>query len=566
MLEIVPHRGSSVATTTVGGGALGIVEGRWSSLGGHGRWKCAFLGPLDNGPDLARELSIGSDEPADVVAAAFARWGGEAAQRLRGAFAGIVTDGDIGWAFRDHVGGRTFFYRHDGVSWWGATEAKQVIAGANLARRPDIAAVTRTYFRGTSPDSALQGVKRLMYGGLLSFDDTSVSESRHWDPDRSMLESRDVTPDQAREELRELLAVAIGRTVHGSDAVALSGGIDSPMVAAFAAPAHLAKSQRSLGAYTFVYPDHLTVDESRYTKLVAEALDIELAEVVPTASPLDDIERWVYLADGPWDSTPMSVAAQGYSAAAELGANQVLTGTLAEYLFTINRFLLGHLASHGRWRALRRLLAVRRKAGRSRRSLARQLMRELTPAPVARAYSVARRRRSTFFPPWTHPEVVGGSRYTTALRDPIRERWSRPTLSATRGTTTTSEAIEACAASIGVTVRHPLADRDLWEFFLSLPVDVLYPDTTPKSFVRQTLRGLLPDEILDRRDKTVFDENVLASVPWDTLTAYLTSPEVRIEGIDYELLEERLRARALEPVELVWAYDLATVHAFLEGF
>jgi asparagine synthase (glutamine-hydrolysing) len=566
MLATAPHRGSKTIVITLRGAVLGIAEGEWSSLGGNGPLRCALLGPLDNGPALARELAMESENPADLVAAAFARWGSDAPGRLRGAFAGIVTDGDRGWAFRDHIGGRTLFYRYDGSTWWGATEAKQVLAGADLPRRPDLAAVTRTYFRGTSTDSALRGVKRLMYGSLLSIDGAGVQESRHWNPDLSILESRDITPEQAREELRERLEVVIGRTVHGADAVALSGGIDSPMVAAFAASPHLRASNRPLGAYTFVYPEHASVDESKYTRLVAEALGIELREVVPTGSYLDDIERWVYVADGPWDSTPMAVAAQGYAAAAGLGATQVLTGTIAEYVFTINRFLLGHLASHGRWGALRRQLAVRREVGRSRLSLTKQLARELTPAPVARLYAVARRHRSTFYPPWTDPGIMGGSRYVTALRDPVRQRWSRPTLQATRGTTTTSEAVEVCAASVGVTVRHPLADRDLWEFFLSLPADVLYPDTMPKSFVRQTLRGLLPDEVLDRRDKTVFDENVMATVPWERLSRYLRSPEVQIEGIDYALLNERLDARSLEPVELVWAYDLAAVHVFLESF
>jgi asparagine synthase (glutamine-hydrolysing) len=565
MLSAVPHRGETMVTTTVGDVTLGIAEGRWAFLGEHGPWRCALLGPLDNGPYLARELAVETENPADVVAAAFARWGGDAASRLRGAFAGIASDGETAWAFRDHIGGRTFFYRDDGDTWWGATEAKQVIAGAGLARRPDLDAVTRTYYRGTSPDSALLGVKRLMYGSLLTVDGARARESSHWDPDVAILESRDIKPQEAREELTELLTKVVGRHVHGADAVALSGGIDSPVVAAFAAPAHVQRSGHPLGAYTFVYPEHATVDESKYTRLVAEALDMELSEVVPTASHLDDVERWVYLADGPWDSTPMAVAAQGYAAAADIGATQVLTGTLAEYVFTINRFLLGHLASHGRWGPLRQQLEVRREAGRTRRSLAKQLARELTPAPLARLHAVLRRHRSDFFPLWTDPVSMGAPRYVTALRDPVRQRWSLPVLQATRGTTTTSEAIEACAASVGVTVRHPLADRDLWEFFLTLPVHVLYPDTIPKSFVRQTLRGRLPDEVLDRRDKTVFDENVLASVPWEALHRYLHSPDVRIRGIDYTALNERLKTRNLEPVELIWAYDLATVHAFLES-
>ncbi len=565
MLTAAPHRGNAVVTSTIGRTILGIVEGQWSSLGTDGPWVCALLGPLDNIDDLARELGVSSENSASVVAAAFGRWGDGAAVRLRGAVAGIVTDGERGWAFRDHIGGRTFFYRDDGDFWCGATEAKQVVAGAGLTRRPNVEAVTRTYFRGTSPDSALQGVKRLMYGSLLNVGGGAVRESRFWDPDPALLESRSITLEEAREQLRGLLESVAGRTVHGADAVALSGGIDSPMVAAFAAPAHLSRFGQPLGAYTFVYPDQATVDESKYTRVVADHLGIHLTEVVPTGSPLDDIERWLYLADGPWDSTPMSIAAQGYTAAADLGANQVLTGTLAEYVFTISRFVLGHLASHGRWQALQRQLSVRRQSGRSRRSLVKQLVRELTPAPLATAYATATRHRSNFFPAWTHPEVLGGSRFVTALRDPVRKRWSRPTLSATKGTTTTSEAIEACAASVGITVRNPLADIDVWEFFLSLPMEVAYPDTTPKSFVREAMRGLLPDEILDRRDKTVFDANVLDTVPWDRLTSRLSSPEMRIDGIDYELLAARLSRRTMEPVELVWAYDLAAVHAFLEN-
>ena len=34
--------------------------------------------------------------------------------------------------------------------------------------------------------------------------------------------------------------------------------------------------------------------------------------------------------------------------------------------------------------------------------------------------------------------------------------------------------------------------------------------------------------------------------------------------MDYGLLAERVEARDLDVVELLWAYDLARVHAFLE--
>lgn len=566
MLATVPHRGTRTGTLVYGNAALGITEGDFAYLGQHGDFRCAFLGPLDNGADLAKELDVASDDPATIISAAFGLWGPKSVERLRGAFAGIVTDGEKVWSFRDHIGGRTFFYRDDGATWWGATEARQILVGAGIAREPDLDALTLTYYRGVSADTPLKGVKRLMYGSMLAVDHSGSHTSLHWEPTQDMLESERLTLDDAKDALVDLLDRVISRSVHGADAVALSGGIDSPVVAAFAAPRHLEVSGSPLAAYTFVYPDQKTVDERAYTRLVAQELGIDLAEIVPTAGPLDDLEHWVRLADGPWDSLPMSIAAQGYRQAAALGATQVLTGTIAEYVYTINSFVLGHLASHGRWKPLREQLSIRRDEGRSRLSLTKQLLRELTPAPVGRAYAAALRRESTFAPTWTDMTTMGWPRYPSGLQNPVRQRWEFPTIQATRGTTTTSEAIEVCAASVGMTVRNPLADRDLWEFFLKIPTEVKFPDTVPKSLIRQAMRGRIPDPVLDRRDKTVFDEHVLATVPWGELQRYLNSPDIRIEGIDYQLLRQRIDGRSMHPVELVWAYDLCAVHAFLETF
>jgi asparagine synthase (glutamine-hydrolysing) len=362
------------------------------------------------------------------------------------------------------------------------------------------------------------------------------------------------------------MGTAVQRTVYGAEAVALSGGIDSPAVAAFAAQRHLDLAARPLQAYTYVYPRQSTVDESPYTRAVAEQLGINLAEFEVSTGPLDELDKWVVLADGPWDSLPMATAAYGYRVAAGMGATQVLTGTLAEYVFTVDSFLLGHLASHGRWRALADQMSQRRALGLGRRRLLRSLVWELTPAPLGKLKARAVRRKSNFFPAWTDMTVVGGYRYETALLDPVRKRWIAPTLQAAHGTTTTSEALEICAASEGVTVRQPLADRDLWEWFLRLPAEVKFPDTTPKSIVRKALRGRVPDVVLDRRDKTVFDEHVMDTVPWDRVQHYLGDTEYRMPGIDYPLLLDRIERKEFRPVELIWAYDLCGVHAFLKSF
>jgi hypothetical protein len=256
MLEAAPHRGSVIHTLESGNAVLGVVgDGQHSvsSLGAHGRWACALLGPLDNVTELASELgldhqpadqpvglavdervdervgqpagrpngqTVGQADAARVVAVAFARWGAQTPARLRGAFAGIVTDGERAWSFRDHIGGRTFFFRDDGHTWWGASEAKQVVAGAKLRREPDLDALATTYFRGVSTDSALKGVSRLRYGSVQTVGPHGSTEELHWNPGPEMLETAKLSLDEAVDELATRLSdrfetrvkVALGKT------------------------------------------------------------------------------------------------------------------------------------------------------------------------------------------------------------------------------------------------------------------------------------------------------------------------------------------------------------------
>jgi asparagine synthase (glutamine-hydrolysing) len=66
--------------------------------------------------------------------------------------------------------------------------------------------------------------------------------------------------------------------------------------------------------------------------------------------------------------------------------------------------------------------------------------------------------------------------------------------------------------------RVPFLDRGLTEFVLGLPEDWLIgPDGTSKRILRDAVRGLVPDEVVDRRDKVGF------STPEDSWLDRLTA-------------------------------------------
>src|SRR5439155_24692722 len=54
-------------------------------------------------------------------------------------------------------------------------------------------------------------------------------------------------------------------------------------------------------------------------------------------------------------------------------------------------------------------------------------------------------------------------------------------------------------------LRLPLLDRRIAEFALSAPTEFLYRDGTTKRILRDVGRGLVPDSVLDRRDKIGYE-------------------------------------------------------------
>ena len=101
------------------------------------------------------------------------------------------------------------------------------------------------------------------------------------------------------------------------------------------------------------------------------------------------------------------------------------------------------------------------------------------------------------------------------------------------------DAGECCANLNGVRVRHTFADVDLWEFFLSLRAEVKFPDLGSKTLVRKWLRGRLPDQVLDRKDKTFFNDHLMRQVNYPVLRQFLTNPNHIIDGVDYKRLAAR---------------------------
>lgn len=570
MLTAAPHRGRQVAIHVLGGCALGISNPDGepdADLALENGIAAAFVGTIDNLPDLAMRLRIGSPsgplKPAPVLLAAFQAWGVGMPRLLRGMYAVLISDGSCLWCFRDHLGFRSLFYRQDSQRLYVASEAKQVVAGAAIPTEPDIDVLQGIFYGMYDDDTpcALRGVRRLPKASILKGGREAVSTRPYWNPE-TLLETARLREDSLKEPFTQLMTQAVSRTLTGEDVVSLSGGIDSAAVAAFAAPQHRRLAGRPIAALSAVYPNLPSVDESRYIQMITEFLGIPLHTYEREAHLLEGLPDWVQLLDGPVPKWLWSDAAEHYEQARRLGFRTMLTGEFAEFLIDMRGFVMPHLLARGRVGPVWRRIKAQRSRGASWPGIAWQLASTFVPRSLEAAITRRRLVGMNQAPGWVDSRKVEDG--TARFQAPVKDRWLQLQLTGFVGPGLSMEANEIFQALYGIRVRMPWADVDLWEFFLSLPAELKFPDARRKGLVRRFLRGSVPDAILDRQDKTVFNDAIMARIDYPALRRWLIKPRYAIEGIDYAMLAERLRREDFELADYLWAIDLAGVHAFLD--
>jgi len=570
-LRAAPHRGTDVTTATLGVATVGIARGSSpasASLDAEAGLLVALAGRLDEADELAKELldegrNLDVSNPASIVRALFQRDGDSAVARLRGVFEGVVTDGSTAWCFRDQFGFRPMFFRDAPDALVAATEAKQVAAAADISREPDMDVIDRILFGDfdDSTPSALRGVARLRKSTLLRADQDGVRTRIYWDPS-PLLESAHPGMDELRERFDDLMTQAVRRTLTGDDVVSLSGGLDSPTIAAFAAPEHLRTFGRPIAALSAVYPDQPEVDESVWIREVSDYLGLASHTYRRSADPMKGLQEWTRLVDGPVPTVVVNDAKEHYDNAVALGFRTMLTGELAEFLVDQRRYLPSYLLRTGRWPALRSTYRTQRRQGVSTMAFVRQLTQTFTPRGVEAArIRIRGPARAAGLPPWIDEGRL--ARAEIAVLQPARRRWISSQLAGLSGPGITNEVDEVCQEVSGIMSRRPWVDVDLFEFFFSLAPEIKYQGGRRKDLVRILMRGRVPDSILDRPTKTLFNASIMARVRYDELRRWLLDPPVHVRGVRYDLLADRLQAEDMSLMEYQWAKDLACVHAFL---
>ncbi len=493
-----------------------------------GRYWMVFNGEIYNYRELRRELeTLGqrftTQSDTEVLLAAWIQWGDRCLIRLEGMFAFVVHDSrrQILSAARDAFGIKPFFYSHRNDRLLFASELPALLA-LRSGEKP-LANWQRSYdylVHGdfdTTSETFIDDILALAPGHRIEVDlhrTGRIQQQCWWKPD--LREAAPLSFDEAAEAVREqfLHSVALHLRSDVPLGATLSGGIDSSAIVCA-----MRKLEPDLPLHTFSY---VAADdprsEEKWIDMVNQHVGAVAHKVVASRDELArDLERLIALQGEPFMSSSVYAQYRVYELARENGVTVTLEGQGADEL------LAGYAGFPGE-RMLSmleqgRLLEVQRFAyqwsrwpGRSYRRAWQYLMASALPD---RLFHMARHYSGrTPVPAWLKGDLLREAEvdlhYSRLQRSPgargrrVVERMAH----ALQHRFLPGYLREGDRNSMHFSVesRLPFLTLPMAQRLLSLPEEYLIsPDGQTKHVFRAAMRGIIPDEILQRRDKIGFE-------------------------------------------------------------
>jgi asparagine synthase (glutamine-hydrolysing) len=503
---------------------IDLSEGGWQPMASaDNSLHVVYNGEIYNYLELRAELGrlghgFRTESDTEVLLAAWQQWGTRALPRLTGMFA---------FALLDLAAGRLVLARDP----FGIKPLYMTVGEGRLAFASEIKALLELPWvdRRIDPQSAYE---YLVYGSVDRNDATQFASIRALPPATSLeidlttlrvgepasfwrvpraARVVDMPVERAAEELRRLFVASVGLHMRSDVTVgaALSGGIDSSSIVC--AMRGVSAPGQALHCFGFMAED-AAISEERWMRLVETHTT---AMLHPVHLKPDDLRReldaLIDIQDEPFGSTSIYAQYKVFQAARAEGVIVMLDGQGADEGLGGYWNYLGHkvadcVKAMRPLALLRYLLALRGLPHASPGGTLAHGMATLLPVAARdrlRALNGTAQRPNWLRAGWIEdaditPGVTWrneGAGLDVALRRSLEEA-SLPALLRYEDRNSMAHSIES---------RVPFLTTEVMEFLFRLPPHYLIDDgATTKSVFRQAMRGLVPDAILDRRDKIGF--------------------------------------------------------------
>jgi asparagine synthase (glutamine-hydrolysing) len=300
----------------------------------HKELLLSFNGEIYNHRQLRLELegySWQTHSDAEVILAAYEKWGIECIHRFEGMFAFALIDGDRLYLVRDRFGKKPMFYHRNEKSFIFGSEIKAIkpfLTSASM--NEDAMRSYLSFLAPTPPHTFYQGIEKLGSGEWLCFEKGSISKYAYYDVLDSP-SSTITTYSEAYEVIEQELQRSIQMRLESTQPTAalLSGGIDSALICAIAAD-----QGRKLPTYTLGYDEYSGYDERANARDSAKELGLEHTEVVISQKDFSDrLEGVLDHMDEPLNDPAAVPLYLLFEAIAKEGHKVVLSGEGSDELF-----------------------------------------------------------------------------------------------------------------------------------------------------------------------------------------------------------------------------------------
>jgi asparagine synthase (glutamine-hydrolysing) len=489
-----------------------------------------FNGEIYNHAQIRKELqSLGSHNwktdhsDTEVVLHAFQEWGIDCIHRFRGMFAIALWDARKRqlWLVRDRIGVKPLYYSiHHGRIVF-ASEIKALLQDPQQTRAVNEEGLFDylSFLTIPAPDTLFAGIHKLASGTWLRVqDDGRIEQKKYWDVwDHTQPMTGISETEIAERLLAELrMAVNLRKVSDVPVGVFLSGGIDSSTNAALFSEGETGAVNTFSIGYDGNYGSYQ--NELHFARAVAERFGAKHHEKLLTIDDLIDfLPRMVYLQDEPI-ADPVCVPLYYVSKLArDNGVVVCQVGEGADELFCGYPSWKLHLdmQKYDDLPVPRMLKQVGLKMlgamGRDEDFRYEFLRRGSLGQPIfwggAEAFTQVQKER--LLSPRLRTRFAGRTSWQTLVG--VRQRfennaWERSALNwmtyldlNLRLPELLLMRVDKMSMGVALEGRVPFLDHKFVEFAMSIPTAVKTRDGTLKHILKKSVRGVIPDEIIDRR-------------------------------------------------------------------
>ena len=504
------------------------------SSGGHqpmksscDRYEIVFNGEIYNYKELRRELSFlghtfSTESDTEVLVACWVEWQKGCLRKLDGMFAFVVLDNvlETVTCVRDAFGIKPFFYGVEEGNFYFGSEIESV---KHLFSKDLTLNEQRAYeylvhgVYDSDGQSFYKEVNHLLPATCLtiSFEngELRVDKERWWNP--VLANNDNISFDDAAEVVRENFLESVKMHLRSDVPIgsALSGGVDSSSIVY---AMRLLEPNVNINTFSYIAEDESLTEEIWVDKVNCDVQATSHKVRLTQESLLRDIDAIICAQGEPFSSTSIYAQYKVFEAANAQSIKVTLDGQGADEL------LAGYLGYPGpRFKsmisklniigAMFFLVSWSRWPGRSLKQGLMLTIKEMTPKALNRfARRIAGRN---FEPSWLNTRYLKSKKITmveplSPIEKGMRGRSLISALYSTlrhRGLPGLLRHADRNSMAFSIESRVPFLTIKQAEFLLSLPEKFLVSNTgETKSVFRKAMRGIVPDEILDRKDKIGF--------------------------------------------------------------